>query len=120
MDLEVKESLSAEQPFNRMLVKIKKEIIAFGIDEIDPRQQMPGNVAPKIPAEKLKLWLDEGREITLLDVRNDYEVAVGPFPPFSRRRAEVTRGIQAETGCHVLHRRHSLRESRPFHDAAGI
>ena len=29
-DLTPKESLSAEQPFNRMLVKIKKEIIAFG------------------------------------------------------------------------------------------
>ena len=35
-DLEVKESLSDNQPFNRMLVRIKKEIIAFGVEGIDP------------------------------------------------------------------------------------
>ena len=78
-DLQVKESLSAEQPFNRMLVKIKKEIIAFGVDEIDPRQQTPGKCSPKVSAEELKRWLDEGRDITLLDVRNDYEITVGTF-----------------------------------------
>ena len=74
-DLEVKESLSSHQPFNRLLVKQKREIIAFGIDTIDPRQQ----TSPKLPAQELKRWLDEGRGVTLLDVRNDYEVAVGTF-----------------------------------------
>ena len=36
-----KESESAEQPFNRMLVKIKKEIIAFGVEGIDPARYSP-------------------------------------------------------------------------------
>ena len=35
-ELEVKVSESENQPFNRMLVRIKKEIIAFGIEGIDP------------------------------------------------------------------------------------
>src|SRR5262245_2982997 len=35
-DLRVKESYSHKQPFNRMLVKIKREIIAFGVPGIDP------------------------------------------------------------------------------------
>ena len=36
------ESASDEQPFNRMLVKIKKEIIAFGVDGIDPARDRTG------------------------------------------------------------------------------
>ncbi len=74
-DLTPKESRSGEQPFNRMLVKIKKEIIAFGIDGIDPARRP----SPKLPARTLKQWLDEGRPITLLDTRNDYEVRMGTF-----------------------------------------
>src|SRR4051812_43185596 len=35
-DLQVKISTSDHQPFSRMLVKIKKEIIAFGLEAIDP------------------------------------------------------------------------------------
>src|SRR5437868_38627 len=34
----VKESFSDRKPFNRMLVKVKREIIAFGVDGIDPRR----------------------------------------------------------------------------------
>lgn len=70
-----KESLSDEQPFNRMLVKIKKEIIAFGVDGIDPARRPTA----KLPARTLRQWLDEGRPITLLDTRNDYEVRMGTF-----------------------------------------
>ncbi len=74
-DLTPKESESAEQPFNRMLVKIKKEIIAFGVEGIDPARQPSAKLAP----HTLKQWLDEGRAITLLDTRNDYEVRMGTF-----------------------------------------
>lgn len=74
-DLRVKASGSAEQPFGRMLVKIKKEIIAFGVDGIDPSRRP----SPKLNARTLKSWLDEGRRITLLDTRNDYEVRFGTF-----------------------------------------
>lgn len=74
-DLTPKESLSEEQPYNRMLVKIKKEIIAFGVEGIDPSQRP----APKLAARTLKQWLDEGKPLTLLDTRNDYEVRMGTF-----------------------------------------
>ncbi|MFM7540563.1 MAG: pseudouridine synthase [Planctomycetota bacterium] len=70
-----KVSESREQPFSRMLVKIKKEIIAFGVEGIDPA----GNPAPRLPAWELKRWLDEGRPVVLLDTRNDYEVELGSF-----------------------------------------
>ena len=68
-------SVSDEQPFNRMLVRIKKEIIAFGIPDIDPAKR----TAPKLEPRELKSWLDEGRAVTLLDTRNDYEVKLGTF-----------------------------------------
>ncbi|HET7625280.1 MAG TPA: pseudouridine synthase [Verrucomicrobiae bacterium] len=74
-DLEVKQSASDHQPFNRMLVRLKKEIIAFGIEGIAPGQR----TSPKLPPKTLKQWLDEGRAITLLDTRNDYEVKLGTF-----------------------------------------
>ncbi len=74
-DIEVKESYSAEQPFNRMLVKLKREIIAFGVEGIEPARR----TSPKLSAKELKRWLDEGRPVRLLDTRNDYEVDLGTF-----------------------------------------
>jgi UPF0176 protein len=74
-DLTAKISESEHQPFNRMLLKIKKEIIAFGVSGIDPGR-CP---APKVSPRKLKEWLDEGQPVTLLDARNAYEVKLGTF-----------------------------------------
>ncbi len=74
-DLEAKFSTTQHQPFRRMLVRIKKEIIAFGVEGIDPARR----TSPKLPAAELKRWLDEGRPVTLLDTRNDYEVKLGTF-----------------------------------------
>jgi len=73
--MEFKQSFTDYQPFKRMLVKIKREIIAFGVEGIDPARQ----TSPKLPAKQLKQWLDEGRSVTLLDVRNNYEVSLGTF-----------------------------------------
>jgi UPF0176 protein len=74
-DLETKESTSEYQPFNRMLIKIKSEIIAFGIDSVNPIQRS----SPKLAATELKKWLDAGDKVHLLDTRNDYEIEVGTF-----------------------------------------
>ena len=74
-DLEPKISLSDDQPFNRMLVRLKKEIISFGMESIRPANY----TSPKIASAELKRWLDEGRPVTLLDTRNDYEVKLGTF-----------------------------------------
>ncbi len=70
-----KYSDSADQPFTRLLVRIKKEIIAFGVEGIEPAR----HTSPKLAPAELKQWLDEGRPVTLLDTRNDYEVKLGTF-----------------------------------------
>lgn len=79
-DLAPKESLSAEPPFKRMRVRLKKEIITMKHPLIRPEEGR----APAVPAAKLKQWLDrgcddEGRPVVMLDTRNDYEVAAGTF-----------------------------------------
>lgn len=73
--LRFKESRSAGQPFKRMLVKIKPEIITLRVPGLDPAT----NPAPALAPAELKRWLDEGRHVVLLDTRNAFEVEAGTF-----------------------------------------
>ena len=73
--IEVKRSWSAQQPFGRLLVKIKREIVTMGRPEIDPVAVS----APRLPPQELRRWLDEGRDVVLLDTRNQFEVDLGSF-----------------------------------------
>lgn len=74
-DLHEKRSYSAEQPFGKLLVKLKKEIIPLGEHNVDPSREP----APRVDAATLKAWLDEGRDVLLLDTRNRFEVDKGAF-----------------------------------------
>jgi UPF0176 protein len=69
-----KESLSHEAPFKRTKVKLKKEIVTMGVEDIDPNKVVGTYVEPKA-------WNDliNDPEVLLVDTRNDYEVAVGTF-----------------------------------------
>lgn len=78
--LEPKESLSEDVPFQRMRVRLKKEIITMRMPTLRPE----GGRAPSVDAPTLRRWLeqgrdDEGREVVLLDTRNDYETRLGLF-----------------------------------------
>ena len=80
-DIAPKESLSDEVPFGRMRVRLKREIITMREPTIRPE----GGRAPAVDAVTLQRWLDQGhdddgREVVLLDTRNDYETDVGKFP----------------------------------------
>ena len=74
-DLDFKESWSEQRPFNRMLIKVKKEIISMGVPEIDPSKHEP----KFIEAKELKKWYEEGKKFRILDTRNDYEIRIGTF-----------------------------------------
>ena len=78
--IEVKESWSDTQPFGRMLVKIKNEIIRMNHPAIAPENGR----ANFITAQKLREWLDRGtddvgRPVVMVDTRNAFEVAYGTF-----------------------------------------
>ncbi len=69
------ETFSSTLPFKRLKIKIKKEIITFRQTAVDVGHQR----APSLSPEQFKQWLDEKRDITILDTRNDYEVELGTF-----------------------------------------
>ena len=71
----VKVSHTEYQPFRRMLVKRKREIISLGMDDIRPAEFTGPHISPK----EFKRMLDDGEEVVVLDARNDYETRVGMF-----------------------------------------
>lgn len=73
-DLEPKESLTSLQPFDRMKVKLKKEIVTLGLPEVNPSQQVGTYVSPQ---EWNALIADPA--VTVIDVRNQFEVSIGTF-----------------------------------------
>ena len=78
--LRVKYSDSARQPFARLKVKVKPEIISFRRDNASP---LAGR-APYVDPAMLAQWLrqghdDAGRRVLLLDTRNRQEVEYGTF-----------------------------------------
>ena len=78
--LEVKDSHSATQPFKRLRVKLKREIIRMNQPAIRPAEGR----APAVDAHTLARWLaqgrcDAGREVVMLDTRNGFEVDHGAF-----------------------------------------
>lgn len=72
--LEHKESWADKEPFLRMKVKLKKEIVTMGVPEIDPSKYAGTYVKPQD-------WnaLISDPEVLLVDTRNEYEVSVGTF-----------------------------------------
>jgi len=78
--LTTKESWSTDQPFQRMLVKLKHEIIRMDHPTIRPAASR----APAVDAPTLRRWLDQGhddagRPVVMLDTRNAFEVEYGTF-----------------------------------------
>ncbi len=79
-DLIVKFSRSAHQPFARLKVKVKAEIISFRRDNASP---LSGR-APTVTPDVLARWLDQGfddagKPVVLLDTRNREEIGYGTF-----------------------------------------
>jgi len=72
-DLEVKESLSKQLPFRRMKVRLKKEIVTFGLP-VDPTRRVGTYVDPAD-------WnsVISGPDVLVIDTRNQEEVALGSF-----------------------------------------
>ena len=83
-DIVPKESWSAAQPFRKMLVKVKREIIRMDQPAIQPDFSKSNGRAPSVDAHTLKRWLDagcddQGRPVVTLDTRNAFEVDHGTF-----------------------------------------
>lgn len=73
-DLHYKESWAAEQPFYRMKVRLKKEIVSLGVAGVDPRDKVGQYVSPED-------WnaLISREDVRVVDTRNHYEYHLGSF-----------------------------------------
>lgn len=69
-----KESFHDDQPFYRMKVKLKKEIVTMGVEGIDPKQIVGTYVKPRD-------WnaLISDPDVVVVDTRNSYEYEIGTF-----------------------------------------
>lgn len=74
-DLTFKESLSETQPFKKMYVKLKQAIIPFTDPDIKPEL----STAPHLSPETFREWLDQHKDVLVLDTRNTYEIVYGTF-----------------------------------------
>ena len=72
--LEVKESYVDDNPFYRTKVKLKKEIVTMGVQDIDPNEI----VGTYVDAEDWNELISRP-DVLLLDTRNKYEVEIGTF-----------------------------------------
>ena len=63
LNMPLKISYSERMSFRRMNVRLKKEIISLGLDSIRPVEMTGETITPT----EFKTWLDEGREIVVLD-----------------------------------------------------
>ncbi len=73
-DLDIKESFASKPPFYRLKVRLKREIVTLGVPGVDPVTQAGEYVEPK----DWNALLDDPN-VTVVDTRNDYEVALGTF-----------------------------------------
>ncbi|SES06533.1 UPF0176 protein [Tranquillimonas rosea] len=73
-DLEWKESHADEMPFGRLKVRLKREIVTMGQPDVDPVRDTGTYVAP----EDWNALISEP-DVTVIDTRNAYEVAIGSF-----------------------------------------
>ena len=73
-DLAHKESFDEKNPFFRLKVKLKKEIVTLGVAGVSPTKKVGTYVEPKN-------WnqLISGDDVVVVDTRNDYEVMIGTF-----------------------------------------
>ena len=74
-DIPLKKTTSATQPFRRMKVRLKKEIISLGREDINPKEITAEYISPR---ELFEIY-ENKEDVIVLDTRNEYETRVGTF-----------------------------------------
>jgi len=97
--LEHKESLAPNNPFLRMKVRLKKEIVTLGVPGVSPTKKVGRYVKPED-------WnaLISREDVVLIDTRNNYEVEIGTFKgaidPKTTNFREFPAWLRAQTNLH--------------------
>lgn len=93
--LEAKWSMAEEDPFLRLKVRLKKEIVTLRVGDVDSIN----NTATHVPASEWNELISDPDTI-VIDTRNDYEHAIGTFAnsvnPETRRFGEFPAWIKSQ------------------------
>lgn len=74
--VDIKETEGRGDVFPRLSIRVRKEIVSSYLRaEVNPRKDTGTHLAPT----ELKQWFTEGKDFEIIDMRNDYEYAVGHF-----------------------------------------
>jgi len=100
-DLDSKESTTDTPPFLRSKVKLKKEIVTMGVENIDPQRSAGTYIEPED-------WnqLISDPDVLLIDTRNDYEVTVGTFKNAQNPHTETFREFPDYVDQHLDKNKH--------------
>jgi UPF0176 protein len=95
-DLEPKESYAGAPPFERMKVRLKKEIVTLGLPGVAPEKKVGSYVQPKD-------WntLITDPDVLVIDTRNQFEVEIGTFKRAESPRTESFREFPAYVRTHL-------------------
>ncbi len=74
-DILIKESIGNGKGFSKLIVKVRPEIVTLGAGKFDVEKE----TAKELLASELESWYEQGEDFTVLDLRNDYEIATGKF-----------------------------------------
>lgn len=98
-ELKARYSHAASAPFKRMLVKLRREIVSFGQDEVDVTSNTGEHIAPEHWDELIRR-----DDVRLIDTRNDYEVGLGQFAgaedPQTRNFRDFANYVEQELDPH--------------------
>ena len=73
-DMSIKFNYADSHPFKKFKVKLKKEIVALGVGDIDVNKMKGEYINPEDWDDFIKR-----DDVVLVDTRNDYEVEIGTF-----------------------------------------
>ena len=91
--LQHKEALGTRDPFYRMKVSLKREIVTLGVPDVQPAKNAGTYVSPDEWNQLIRQ-----PDVVVVDTRNDYEVAIGTFQgaidPGTRSFSELPQWVE--------------------------
>ena len=91
-DMKVKTSIGTGNSFQKLSVKVRDEIVGTQFDAtIDPRVTTGTRISP----EELHAWYENGKDFSIIDMRNDYEFKSGHFKDSINPELENSRDLPA-------------------------
>lgn len=96
-DLNFKETFDKENPFDKIKVKLRAEIVTIGDKSIDPLKTVGTYLNPEQWNELIR-----DPEVVLIDTRNDYEFELGTFKNSINPNTENFRDFPEYVQKHLL------------------